>query len=458
MDTGPTGDPGLTADWTPTGVDLAWDDAVWSATVQVGHTQQSGVDIYGWDAGSDIPGDSLSDMHFDHAGQTYEVDGVAILVESGGTALALNFDSSQHGDIANRATRNNLDLHVGDRVFNLGAATYDNAGKTVQWDNIGLTWANGDTVQLKITRADSPVYNPPTGSEWQFTVWRRNLSDGQSAPYQRVAGSIGVQATTDSTPAVDGKGDLNLVEYVVEGVAYAGGAKVDLWASPKRLFRPHAVLDKSVNTDTASHSGVVAPGHPTGLTADLDVSSNIDLRWEKPAQGPVTGYKVCRNRITNAADGPKDGCEDTFDVSGGDTLTYHDRPNVVTLYEYRVIAANARGGLTAEGGSSNAVRVNKRVTLSEPSSSTFTRLPEVRNADGDYSVTLNWGGSSGANAYLIRRWLYSETHGAIRGYDEQGRPQSGSQKLYTVSGGTTTTFTDREDLGGGQALPVPGVR
>ena len=91
MDTGPAGDPGLTADWTPTGVDLAWDDAIWSATMQVGYTRDvgAGADVYGWDAGSIIPDDSLSDMRFDHAGQTYEVDLVTTLVVPGATTLVL---------------------------------------------------------------------------------------------------------------------------------------------------------------------------------------------------------------------------------------------------------------------------------------------------------------------------------------------------------------------------------
>ena len=446
MDTGSAGDPGLTADWTPTGVDLAWDDAIWSSTMQVGYTRDAGAgaDVYGWDAGSLIPDDSLSDMHFDHEGQTYEVDLVTAMTVPGATTLVLAFDDNQHGDIANQATRNKLNLHIGDQVFNLSAALYEDRTKSVQWGDAVLTaWAAGDTVPLKITRADSTLYNPPAGAEWQFTVWRRNLSDSQSDPYEMVAGSIGFKATTDSTPEVDGTGDLNLVEYVVEGVAYAGGTKVNLWASPKRLFRPHAVLDAARNTDEASRSGVVAPGHPTGLEGGLNNVSEIVLAWAKPAQGPVTGYKVCRNQI-NGADGPKDGCEDTFDVSGGDTLTYTDTTAVFALFEYRVIAVNARGGLTAEGGSSNAVRVNRRVSTSAPPSPVVTKPSWHRDSDGNYSVTLRWGSSPDATGYIVSRWLYSETHGAIGGYDNQGRPISGSQRRYT--GITGTSYTDTQDL------------
>ena len=303
-------------------------------------------------------------------------------------------------------------------------------GLTADWTPTGvdLAW-------------DAP--NPPAQSQWQFTVWRRNLSDSQSAPYELVAGSIRAEATTDSTLEVNGIGDLNLVEYVVEGIAYAGDTKVALWASPKRLFRPHAVLDAARNTDAASRSGVVAPGHPTGLTAELNVASRIVLRWEKPVQGPVTGYKVCRNRITNAADGPKDGCEATIDVSGGDTLTYTDNPTVVTLYEYRVIAINARGGHTVEGGSSNAVRVNRRISTFKPSSPRDVTASWAKDANGDYSVTLTWSQSDDATGYVVRRWYYSDTHGAIGGYNEQGEVVH-YQTQYTVNGGSTTTFTDTD--------------
>ena len=477
MDTGPAGDPGLTADWTPTGVDLAWDDAIWSATMQVGYTRDvgAGADVYGWDAGSIIPDDSLSDMHFDHAGQTYEVDIVTTLVVPGATTLVLGFpDDSQYGDIASQSTRNNLDLHVGDQVFNLGAALYEDRTKTVQWGDAVLTaWAAGDTVPLKITPADSTLYNPPDGAEWQFTVWRRNLSESQSDPYEMVAGSIGFKATTDSTPEVDGTGDLNLVEYVVEGIAYAGGTKVDLWASPKRLFRPYHVRDAARNTDAASRSGVVAPGHPTGLTAEVDSQNFVTLEWDAPAQGPVTDYKICRTDVANAADPTNNAvCENAITVSATDPTTHRYLPNAVALHEYRVIAVNAARGHTVEGGSSNAVRVNRRISTFKPSSPRDVTASWAKDADGDYSVTLTWSQSDDANSYIVRRWLYSETHGAISGYDDQGRPISGSQKLYTVSGGSNTTYTDTQDLlagkryqyrvyaknSGGDSEPAPYIR
>ena len=101
-------------------------------------------------------------------------------------------------------------------------------GLTANWTPTGvdLAWDN--------------VPNPPAGSKWQFTVYRRNLSGGESAPYEMVdgAGSIGVKATTDSEEEVNGIGDLNLVEYVVEGIAYAGGTKVDMWASAQAALPP----------------------------------------------------------------------------------------------------------------------------------------------------------------------------------------------------------------------------
>ena len=476
MDTGPAGDPGLTADWTPTGVDLAWDDAIWSATMQVGYTRDAGAgaDVYGWDAGSLIPDDSLSDMHFDHEGQTYEVDLVTAMTVPGATTLVLAFDDSQHGDIASQSTRNNLDLHVGDQVFNLGAALYEDRTKSVQWGDVVLTaWAAGDTVPLKITRADSTLYNPPAGSEWQFTVWRRNLSESQSAPYELVAGSIGFKATTDSTPEVDGIGDLNLVEYVVEGIAYAGGTKVALWASTKRLFRPHHVRDAARNTDEASRSGVVAPGHPTGLTAEVDSQNFVTLEWDKPAQGPVTDYKICRTDVANAADPTNnDNCENAITVSATDPTTHRHLPGAVALHEYRIIAVNAPRGHTVEGGSSNAVRVNRRISTFKPSSPRDVTASWAKDSSGDYSVTLNWSQSDDANSYIVRRCLYSESHGAIQGYDEQGRPISGCPREYTVSGGSTTTYTDTQDLlagkryqyrvyaknSGGTSEPSPYIR
>ena len=314
------------------------------------------------------------------------------------------------------AVRFDLNVERTQRMWIMDTGPAGDPGLTADWTpgGVKLDWSRGHTVVPKIARA--------TGPEWQYTVWRRNLSDSQSAPYEDVAGSHDFRSTTDQTVEVDGRDKLNLVEYVVDGVAYRGGTMVERWTSPKRLFRPHAVVDGN-NPDVASRDGVVAPGHPSGLELDQNMADNIILTWAAPEHGPVTSYKVCRNQIRNDPDGPRDGCEHTFDVPGDETtLIYTDNSAVAyDVYEYRVMAVNASRGHSVEGGSSNAVRFFRRNNSVEPRSPGNVTFTWTR--DPDYSVTLRWGNPRDATSFIVRRWLYSETDGPIR-----------PAKVYTVEG------------------------
>ena len=55
------------------------------------------------------------------------------------------------GDVATKATRDKLTLHVGSDSFNLGAGTLQSNQRGINWPNSGLTWADGDSVAVKIT-------------------------------------------------------------------------------------------------------------------------------------------------------------------------------------------------------------------------------------------------------------------------------------------------------------------
>ena len=125
---------------------------VWSATMTVGTRMSGGITYYGWSDVLSYTGASLTDDEFTFGGDTYEIDYIFLL----GDALFLQFDSSNPGDIAKQATRDKLTLQVGSDSFNLGAGTLQDNQRTINWLNTGLSWAAGDSVQVKLTATPPP--------------------------------------------------------------------------------------------------------------------------------------------------------------------------------------------------------------------------------------------------------------------------------------------------------------
>ena len=129
----------------------------WSATMTVGTRTISGLTLHGWDDSGNYTGASLTDQDFTFGGDTYDLDRIFV----GLGLLTLAFDEGNAGDIATKATRDKLTLHVGSDSFNLGAASLQTNQRTITWSNPGLSWSANDTVSLSIT-GDAP---PADGHE-----------------------------------------------------------------------------------------------------------------------------------------------------------------------------------------------------------------------------------------------------------------------------------------------------
>ena len=128
--------------------DVPGETTVWSATMTVG-TRST---LYGWDDSGTYTDASLTDQDFTFGGDTYDLDEIQIA----GVFLTLRFDSANAGDIATKATRDQLTLHVGSQSFNLGAGTFQPTRHDILWAPRGLTWAAGESVELKITERPTP--------------------------------------------------------------------------------------------------------------------------------------------------------------------------------------------------------------------------------------------------------------------------------------------------------------
>ena len=96
-------------------------------------------------------GDALTDADFVYENETYELS--SILFNSDTGRLGIVIDATNSGSISDAAVRSVMALHVDGVAFALGDATYSltsSGGHSLTWDNSGLTWSAGDTVQLEM--------------------------------------------------------------------------------------------------------------------------------------------------------------------------------------------------------------------------------------------------------------------------------------------------------------------
>ena len=125
---------------------------VWSATLTVGSSTVAPT-LFGWDGDSPslLENDDLTDADFVYANETYELYTIAFDSDTG--VLNVTFDDTNSGSISDAAVRNVMALHVDGTGFALGDASYTllSSGRHVlTWENTGLTWSAGDTVQLEM--------------------------------------------------------------------------------------------------------------------------------------------------------------------------------------------------------------------------------------------------------------------------------------------------------------------
>ena len=124
---------------------------VWSATMKVGSSTVAPT-LFGWDGPELLLGnDDITDADFVYENETYEFVGTRF--DNGINRLVIAFDATNSGSISDAAVRSVMALHVDGTAFALGDATYSLHGTgthNLTWENAGLTWAAGDTVQLEM--------------------------------------------------------------------------------------------------------------------------------------------------------------------------------------------------------------------------------------------------------------------------------------------------------------------
>ena len=153
--------------------------------------------LVGWDVGALFGGDALTDADFEYENETYELYTIGFNSDTG--ALNVTFDATNSGSIADAAVRGVMTLYVDGRALALGDATYQltsNGRHALAWDNTGLTWSAGDTVQLEMGVSEygrrrageaAATAGPETQKgphTWQVRAGRRSCPDNGFAQLQ----------------------------------------------------------------------------------------------------------------------------------------------------------------------------------------------------------------------------------------------------------------------------------
>ena len=224
--TGGTGARALTTDQAITVTVTALDE-IWSATMTVGVNST----LLGWDDAGNYTGAALSDEDFDYGGDTYNLS--VIRLASG--SLIVIFNDTGAGDLATNATRDKLTLHVDGATFNFGAGGLNSAQTGVGWTNSGLTWSDGDTVELKITVSEDAevALTSDPGADDTYAIGDAIEATATFGQAVTVTGTpqieMQVGGETRTADYASGSGSANLVfSYtVVEGDLDADGVAVE---------------------------------------------------------------------------------------------------------------------------------------------------------------------------------------------------------------------------------------
>ena len=118
----------------------------WSATLRTGTIMTNvfgcwnGISYIHWRCSRTS---SLTDDDFSHNGTSYSIRKLTLNVTADTLEVILNKAFPQ--DIRTAGT-----LHVGSSKFSFSDAVFSNSNRTAKWDNTGLSWSNGDRVQLSL--------------------------------------------------------------------------------------------------------------------------------------------------------------------------------------------------------------------------------------------------------------------------------------------------------------------
>ena len=329
---------------------------LWCATLTVGFDPIA-VSIYGYfdpanySGGSGRKG-SLSRLQFTYKGVTYTVDDLSFDKNSRTEDRGSFFGLSGLGEMvfANDAR---FTLRLGPTDISLGDSQWEFDGMSMP--RADLSWANGDTVQVTLTRSNAPPTAADntltTNEDTQYTFDADDFNFSDTADRDDTLVSVKITALpTAGALSVDGTAILsgNLPKTVSKSDIDAG----NLTYTPPPEFNGAATFRFKVNdgyVDSASDdlmtitipAATTVPGAPRSLSATASGTNRINLSWSAPASdggSAITGY-----RIEVSLDGGSNWTDRVANTNGASTTYAHTGLAVGDTRHYRVSAINTIG-------------------------------------------------------------------------------------------------------------------
>ena len=305
--------------WSPSGTGTTGTAAnagaeVWSSTLTVGeHTVVAGDDVDFRGYRSDTSTGSLSDDDFDLSGTSFTVSALSIVVPDTSNVLRLVLDA----DLG--AHSSYLTLHLDSASFPLADADFDpDRPGFFEWSDHGLSWADSDTVQARLTfQAPDPV--PCTGVDNCFEV----PASWELVPSGLTAGSSFRLLLLTSTTRDATSSDIADYNTFVQASAAAG----HLFIQP---YESHFnALGSTENTDARDNTATTYTDDDKGVpiywldgdkVAD-DYEDFYDASWDSGNVRNESGSLV------SVPDGDSlfvwtGSNDDGTEYIGGDTTTY----------------------------------------------------------------------------------------------------------------------------------------
>ena len=267
---------------------------VWSATLTVGNILTN--TLVGCDDGNLDCSTVLTDDSFSYGGTTYRVTEFQLRLSDGD--LGFGLDKVFELD--------HLSLIVDGETFPLATAQVDgnvNTGDARVWDNTGLSWAVGDTVEVSLTE---PANSTVTLEYWSDTLAVKAVDNGFGCGYR--TGQLNcVSLLTDE----NGYFMYHGVQYRVEllHVAYGDTLQLILDADPvdrdgTRTERARMALN--VGTGALSKQFRVKDAQVSYGIADGNAWTNEDawvLTWTNSGLSWSDGDSVSLSIVTLPAGG-----------------------------------------------------------------------------------------------------------------------------------------------------------
>ena len=319
-------------------------DTLWTATLTVGFVQGA-FDEFGYIFGNY---GSLSTRSFTIGGTTYAVND--LYYTTGRQFGSLTFDEHVIGFPAEQSR---WALHLDGAEF-LGSDDVD-TGATLQWDNPGLSWTNGQQVAVRLVRLNVPTgprnlhAKGDTNTEIDLS-WRAPAKTGGSdiTGYKIEVSTDGGDnwsdlvadtASTDTTHSHTGLTMGDTRHYRVSAINAVGTGPVSNKASATAVATPPGLaravvertdsltvrleFDEPVDTTSSPDKSAFSvnveetPGEVTGFTIEDEGSGNGSLGWldlasrVRPGETVTLAYtKPSSNPIKDAAGNAMDSFRD----------------------------------------------------------------------------------------------------------------------------------------------------